>query len=160
MSRIGAFLALFSFVAAALTEGLFAVTGIFTHSVRVYPIECEGQVVFGTFCEGELTVPLNPSTFKADPAQQSVTEWNDDGTFEHKRCTVKDFRNWQCTVSAGQDLVFQKTMQDGRLTVSTYDSNMSPKTNVNSWDVIYVPVREWLRFDLEYEMRQRQPQPD
>ena len=54
------------------------------------------------------------------------------------------------------DLVIQKTMQDGQLTVAMYDSSMSPKTNVNSWDLIYVSMWDWLRMDLEYEMKQRQ----
>jgi hypothetical protein len=158
MSRLRAFLALISFTGAVLTELLFSFTGMFTHSIRVYPVECEGQVVFGTFCEGELTVPLNPSTFRAYPDRQAVIEWSDDGTNEYKRCTVKDYRNWQCTVRAAPNLLLQKTMLDGRLSVAMYDSTMSPKTNVNSWDMIYVSVWDWLRFDLEYEMRQRQPQ--
>lgn len=160
MSRVGAFFALFSFVAAVLVELAFGCADVFTHSIRVYPIECEGQVVFGTFCDGELTEPLNPSTFRANPDRQSVIEWSADGTFEYKRCTVQDFRNWQCTVPVANDLLLQKTMQDGRFTVNRFDSAMSPKTNVNSWDTIYVPVWDWLRFDLEYEMKQRQPQTD
>jgi hypothetical protein len=155
MSRIVAFFALVSFTAALLTEGTFAIAELFSHSVRVYPVECEGRVVFGTFCEGDLTVPLNPSTFRAFPDRQTVIEWSDEER-ELKRCTVKDFRNWQCTVPTGRDLVIQKTMQDGRLTVAMFDSSMSPKTNVNSWDLIYVPVWDWLRMDLEYEMKQRQ----
>ncbi|MGO9062341.1 MAG: hypothetical protein ACLQU2_34020 [Candidatus Binataceae bacterium] len=160
MSRLSAFFALVSFAAAVLIELVFGFAGLFTHSIRVYPIECEGQVVFGTFCDGELTVPLNPSTFRAYPDRQSVIEWSTDGTSEYKRCTVQDFRNWQCTVPAANDLLLQKTMQDGQLTVSRFDSTMSPKTNVNSWDTIYVPVWDWLRFDLEYEMKLRQPQAD
>ena len=160
MSRIGAFLALFSFAAAVLIELAFGLTGLFTHSIRVYPIECEGQVVFGTFCQGDLTVPLDPLTFRAYPNRQSVIEWSADGTTEHKRCTVKDFRNWQCIVVEAPDLLLQKTMQNGQLTVITYDSTMSPKTEMNSWDMVYVPVSDWLRLDLEYEMNQRQPQPD
>ncbi len=153
MSRLGAFFALISFIGALLTEAAFGLTGLFTHSVRVYPIECEGQVVFGTFCDGEFTIPLDPATFRAFPQRQTVTEWSDDGTTQYTRCTVKDFRNWQCTNPTGRDLVIQKTMQDGRLTVSMYDSNMSPKTNVNSWDLVYVSKWDWLRLDLEYEMK-------
>jgi hypothetical protein len=153
MSRLGAFFALISFIGALLTEAALGVSGWFTHSVRVYPIECEGQVVFGTFCDGELTIPLDPSTFRAFPQRQTVIEWSDDGTTEFKRCTVRDFRNWQCTNPTGRDLVIQKTMRDGRLAVNMYDSNMSPKTNVNSWDLIYVPMWDWLRLDLEYEIK-------
>jgi hypothetical protein len=155
MSRLAAFFALVSFAAALLIEAAFGLTAVFTHSVRVYPVECEGQVVFGTFCEGELTVPLNPLTFRAFAQRQTVTEWDSDGTTEFKNCTVKDYRNWQCTAPAGRDLVIQKTMQDGQLTVAMYDSRMSPKTNVNSWDLIYVSMWDWLRMDLEYEMKQR-----
>ena len=153
MSRLVAFFALISFTGALLTEAAFGLASLFTHSVRVYPVECEGQVVFGTFCDGELTIPLDPSTFRAFPQRQTVIEWSDDGTTEFKRCTVRDFRNWQCTNPTARDLVIQKTMQDGRLTVSMYDSNMSPKTNVNSWDLIYISKWDWLRFDLEYEMK-------
>jgi|SRR5579875_91480 hypothetical protein len=154
MSKLAAFLALVSFLAALLTEAVFALTALFTHSVRVYPVECEGRVVFGTFCEGEITVPLDPRTFRACPRRQTVTEWDTDGVIEFKNCTVKDYRNWQCTSAAGSGLVIQRTMQDGRLTVSMYDSRGSPKTNVNSWDVIYVAALDWLRLDLEYEMKQ------
>jgi hypothetical protein len=160
MSRLSAFFALISFAAAVLTELALGFTGLFTHCVRAYPIECEGQVIFGSFCEGELRVPLNPSTFRAYPDRQSVIEWSDEGTVEHKRCAVKDFRDWQCTVPSGPDLLVQKTMQDGQLTVIMYDSTMSPKTNVNAWDLVYVPVWDWLRLDLEYEMSRRQPQAD
>jgi len=155
MSRVAAFFALVSFVAALLTEAVFAFAALFTHSVRVYPVQCEGQVVFGTFCEGKLDTPLNPRTFRAFPARHTVTEWDTDGTTEFKNCTVKDYRNWQCTAPAGRDLVIQRTMQDGQLSVSMYDSRGSPKTNVNSWDVIYVSASDWLRMDLEYEMKQR-----
>ncbi len=155
MSRVAAFFALVSFTAALLTEAAFAFAALFTHSVRVYPVECDGQVVFGTFCEGETTVPLNPITFRAIPHRQSVTEWDSEGATQFNNCTVRDYRNWQCTTAAARDLVIQRTMQDGRLTVRMYDSHMSPKTNVNSWNLIYVPVWDWLRMDLEYEMKQR-----
>ncbi len=155
MSKLAAFLALLSFLAALLIEAVFAFAALFTHSVRVYPVECEGRVVFATFCEGEITVPLNPRTFRAYPQRQTVTESDTDGVSEFKNCTVKDYRNWQCTTAAGSDLVIQRTMQDGRFTVSMYDARMSPKTNVNSWDVIYVSASDWLRLDLEYEMKQR-----
>jgi len=155
MSKLGAFLALIGFAAALLTEAVFGLTGLFTHSIRVYPVECEGEVVFGTFCDGKLTEPLNPSTFRAFPERQTVVEWSDDGTTEFKRCTVRDFRNWQCTNSTGRGLLIQKTLRDGRLTVSRYDSDMSPKTNVNSWDLVYVSVWDWLRLDLEYEMKRQ-----
>jgi hypothetical protein len=155
MSRIAAFFALVSFTAALLTESTFAIAELFSHSVRVYPVECEGRVMFGTFCEGDLTIPLNPSTFRASLDRQTVMEWSDDESVELRRCTVKDFSNWQCTVPTGRDLVIQKTMQDGHLTVAMFDSTMSPKTDVNSWDVIYVSVWDWLRMDLEYEMKQR-----
>jgi len=152
MSRLAAFFALFSFTAALLTEAGFGVSALFTHSVRVYPVECEGQVVFGTFCEGELSVPLDPVTFRAALDRQRVTKWESEGTTDLSNCTVKDYRNWQCTRRTGRDLIIQKTLQDGRLEVNMYDSSMSPKTNVNSWDLIYVPAWEWLRRDLEYEM--------
>jgi hypothetical protein len=154
MSRVAAFFALAGFIAALLTEAVFGVTGWFTHSVRVYPVQCEGQVMFGTFCEGELTVPLNPLTFRAFPERHTVTEWDTDGAAEFKSCTITDYRNWQCTVPVASDLVIQRTMQDGQLSVAMYDSRMMPKTNVNSWDLIYVPVWDWLRMDLEYEMKQ------
>jgi hypothetical protein len=156
MSRLAAFFALVSFTAALLIEAVFGFAALFTHWVRVYPVECDGQVVFETFCEGEITVPLNPVTFRAFPDRQTVTEWDSDGATEFKSCAVKDYRNWQCTAPEGRDLMIQKTMQDGQLTVAMYDSRMSPKTNVNSWDLIYVPMWDWLRMDLEYEMKQRQ----
>jgi len=155
MSRLAAFFALVSFTAAVLIEAVFGLAGLFTHSVRVYPVECDGRVVFGTFCEGELTMPLNPLTFKAFPDRRAVIEWDTEGATEFKNCTVKDHRNWQCTAPAGPDLVIQRTMQDGRFTLAMYDSRMSPKTNVNSWDLIYVSVWDWLRMDLEWEMKQR-----
>jgi hypothetical protein len=155
MSKLGAFLALIGFAAALLTEAVFGLTGLFTHSIGVYPVECEGEVVFGTFCDGELKQPLNPSTFRAFPDRQTVIEWSDDGTTEFKRCTIKDFRNWQCTILTGRGLLIQKTLHDGRLTVSRYDSDMSPRTNVNSWDLVYVSVWDWLRLDLEYEMKRQ-----
>lgn len=155
MSKLAAFLALVSFTAALLTEATFAVAALFSHSVRIYPVECDGQVVFATFCEGEITMPLDPITFRAFPDRQMVTEWDSEGATEFRNCTVRDYRNWQCTVPAGRDLVIQRTMQDGRLIVAMYDSRMSPKTNVNSWDLIYVSVWDWLRMDLEYEMKQR-----
>jgi hypothetical protein len=155
MSKLAAFFALVSFIAALLIEAVSGVAALFTHSVRVYPVECEGQVMFGTFCDGKLTIPLNPITFRAFPQRQTVTERDDDGTTEFKQCTVEDYRNWQCTAPAGPKSVIQKTMQDGRLTVALYDSRMFPKTNVNKWDRIYVPAEDWLRMDLEYEMRQR-----
>ena len=58
MSRLAAFFALVSFTAALLIEAVVGFAALFTHSVRVYPVECEGQVAFETFCEGEITVPL------------------------------------------------------------------------------------------------------
>jgi hypothetical protein len=146
---------LISFIAALVIEAVFAFTALFTHSVRVYPVECEGRVVFGTFCEGELILPLNPLTFRAFAGRQLVIEWDSDGATEFKNCTVRDYRNWQCTTPTGPNLVVQRTMQDGRLTTAMYDSRMSPKTDVNSWDLIYVSVWDWLRMDLEYEMRTR-----
>ncbi len=155
MSKLAAFFALAGFIAALSTEAVFGIMGWFTHWVRVYPVQCQGQVMFGTFCEGELTVPLDPLTFRAFPQRQTVTEWNANGAAELKSCTIKDYRNWQCTVAAAPDLVIQRTMQDGQLSVTMYDSRMSPKTNVNSWDLVYVSLWDWLRLDLEYEMKQR-----
>jgi hypothetical protein len=155
MSRLAAFFALVGFTAALCTEAVFGVAVLFTHSVRVYPVQCQGQVMFGDFCEGELTVPLDPLTFRAFPRRNMVMEWSADGAAELKSCTVRDYRNWQCTVVVAPDLVIQRTMQDGQLSVAMLDSRMSPKTNFNSWDLVYVSVWDWLRIDLEYEMKQR-----
>ncbi len=155
MLKLAAFFVLVSLAAALLTEAAFGFAALFTHSVRVYPIQCEGQVAFGKFCEGALTVPLTPLTFRAIPDRHRVIEWDTGGTTEFTGCTVKDYRNWQCTGPAGPDLVIQRTMQNGQLTVRMYDSGMSPKTNVNSWDLIYVSLWDWLQMDLEYEMKQR-----
>ncbi|GEM_PF-5174038 len=160
MSKLAAFFALAGFIAALLTEAVFSVTGWFTHAVRVYPVQCEGQVLFGSFCDGELTVPLDPLTFRAYPLRHTVIEWDTYGATELKSCSITDYRNWQCTVAAAPDLVIQRTMRDGQLTVAMYDSRMTPKTNVNSWDLIYVPVWDWLRMDLEYEMKQRGAGPE
>jgi hypothetical protein len=155
MSKLAAFFALVGFTAALFTEAVVGIIGLFTHWVRVYPVQCQGQVMFGSFCDGELTVPLDPLTFRAFPDRQTVTEWTGDGAAELKSCAIKDYRNWQCTVPVAPDLVIQRTMQDGQLSVAMYDSRMSPKTNVNSWDLVYVSVWDWLRLDLEYEMKQR-----
>jgi hypothetical protein len=152
MSKLFALLALISFSGTVLTELAFGFTALFTHRVRAYPIECEGQVLFGTFCDGDLTVPLNPSTFRAFPDRQEVIEWRGGEKLVFKQCTVRDFGNWQCTIPADRGQMIQKTMQDGHLTVIMYDSNMSPKTNVNAWDLVYVALGDWLRRDLEYEM--------
>ncbi len=155
MTKVAAFFALIGFAAALATEAVLAAAEVFTHSVRVYPVECEGQVVFGTFCEGELTVPLDPITYRASPARRSVTRWDNEGVTELGNCTVKGYRDWQCSTAAAADLVIQRTMQDGQFTVAMYDSRMSPKANVNSWDLIYVSMWDWLRIELEYEMKQR-----
>lgn len=76
---------------------VFNMASLLTHKVRIYPVACEGKVVGDKLCCGELSVPLNPTTFTVSVSRQQVFESTAGIMTPLHNCEVQDYLNWQCT---------------------------------------------------------------
>lgn len=111
-------------------------------SVTVYRAHCEGKVDrISNRCSGQITNPLNRSTFTVDASQQRVIEQYDyEGALPARLegCTVKDVENWSCCVPAPGATPRCQAMS--QRTYNTFGGEDLP-----SDDVVYVSQTEWLR---------------
>ncbi len=144
-----------------LDDLLFNLASPLTRKLRVYPVVCEGTVLPGNVCCGELGMPLNPTTFTVSPGRQQVLRSTAGASFPLDNCRVQDYLTWECTTywadtgtysphSGKADSWDTSKMSNG--TFSAYSRPGSHPLNHRPLELAYVkPLDFWLGLEFGWE---------